>query len=94
MADYLLTNTFNADKIESERQMLLEQGVEEAELDDYLMVMDQVNPQTMLNALDWLKENYGSAEGYITEELGISEKQLETLRDMYLDEEAEYEAAA
>ena len=43
----------------------------------------------MLAALDWMKENYGSALGYITRELGVSEVEIERLRNQYLEGEAE-----
>ena len=85
MDDFLLTNTFNAELIESERQMLTEQGYSGEELDKLMKAMDEVDPQYMTNILGWLKENYGSVVGYITQELGVTEEQLETLRAKYLE---------
>ena len=85
MDDFLLTNTFNAELIESERNMLTEQGYSGEELDKLMKAMDEVDPQYMTNVLDWLKENYGSVTGYITQELGVTEEQLETLRAKYLE---------
>ncbi len=86
MEDFLLTNTFNAQLIEAERKMLIEQGYSGEELDRLMRAMDEVNPQYMINALDWLKENYGSVTGYITQELGVTSEQLETLREKFLDD--------
>ena len=85
MDDFLLTNTFNAELIESERKMLTEQGYAGEELDRLMKAMDEVDPQYMTNALDWMKKNYGSVTGYITQELGITDEQLEELRAKFLE---------
>ena len=94
LADFTLTNIYNEALIESERQMLSAQGVEGEEQETYLRLMDEVDAQYMINALDWMKDSYGSALGYISDELGIEEAQLETLRDRYLEEKTENENAA
>ena len=83
--DYILTNTFNAQRIEAERQMLMNMGVEGDELELLMTAMDQVNPQYMVNALDWMTENYGSALGYIVQELGMTEEKIQMLRDKFLE---------
>ena len=83
--DFMLTNTFNAALIESERKMLTEQGYSGEELDTLMKAMDEVDPQYMTNALDWMKGNYGSVIGYITQELGITDEQIHTLRAKYLE---------
>ena len=85
LADFMLTNTFNAERIEGERRMLAAQGVGEDEMETYMRAMDEVDPQYMVNALDWLKANYGSALGYIQTELDITDDELEALRDRYLE---------
>lgn len=85
MADFMLTNLFNARLIEGERQMLIEQGVAEDDMEIYMRAMDEVDPQYMINALEWLKANYGSALGYIQTELGVTNDELESLRDRYLE---------
>ncbi|MBR3326216.1 MAG: tyrosine-protein phosphatase [Atopobiaceae bacterium] len=84
MADFQLTNVFNAERIEGERKKLTEAGMEGEELESYLCAMDQVDPQYMTNALDWIKENYGSVKGYLTEELGVSEDELAQLQKKFL----------
>ena len=83
--DFMLTNTFNAKLIESERKMLIEKGYEGEELQTLMLAMDEVDFRYMQNALDWIKENYGSVKGYITKELGISDEQIEALKTMYLE---------
>ena len=85
MADYMLTNAFNAKLIESEREMLTARGISGDDLDRFMKAMDEVDPQYMINALNWLKENYSSVTGYITKELGVTEEQLDTLRARFLE---------
>ena len=85
MADYMLTNEFNADLIAEQRQQLLDSGVSEADLDGIMIARDQVFPQTMTNALDWMKENYGSVRGYITSELGVTDAEIAQLQDKFLE---------
>ena len=84
LKDYMLTNTYNADLISSERQMLIDQGYEGQELDRYMKAMDEVDIQYMVNALEWMKNNYGAVKGYITKELGLTEAQIEQLQTRYL----------
>ena len=86
MEDYLLTNIFNADLIEGQRKMLLSNGIKESELEKYMIVLDEVNPKLMNTLLSWLKENYGSPVGYIINELGISNGEIETLKSKFLEE--------
>lgn len=84
LADYMLTNEFNAELIEKERQQLLDAGVKEDELDGMMIAMNQVFPQVMTNALDWLKQEYGSVTGYLTQELGVTDAQIAQLQDKFL----------
>ena len=86
MEDYLLTNIFNADLIESQRKMLLSNGIKKPELEKYMIILDEVNPKLMNTLLSWLKENYGSPVGYIINELGISYDEIETLKSKFLEE--------
>ena len=84
MADYLLTNEFNAELIAQERQQLIDSGIKDEDLDTVMIGMDQVYPQTMANGLDWLKQTYGSVTGYITQELGVTQDQIAQLQDKFL----------
>jgi len=86
LADFLLTNTFNAALIEGERRMLAAQGIEGDELEALMHAMDEVDPQFMINALNWMKTTYGSALGYIRTELGVTDEEIELLREKYLEE--------
>ena len=49
-----------------------------------MKAMDEVDIQYMVNALDWMKNNYGSVKGYITRELGVTEAEIEQLQARYL----------
>ena len=83
--DYLLTNTFNAKLIEREQQGLLALGIPAEEIDKYMIGLDRVFPQTMQNALEHLRREYGSVWGYITKELGVGEAERRELRAKYLE---------
>ena len=83
--DYLLTNTFNAERIASQRKMLADHGVSEQDADRYMIVLDEVNPKLMTTLLSWLKENYVSPVGYIIDELGVSEDEIESLKAKFLE---------
>ena len=85
LQDYLLTNTFNASLIEKERAMLAPYKLSEEETQLYLSVMDYVNESFMRKALDWLKANYGSPLGYITQELGVTETDIAALKAKFLE---------
>lgn len=85
MADFLLTNEYNAALIAEERAYLIENGVGEDELDTFMKAMDQVYPEFMENAIHWMTETYGSPLGYITQELGVTEVDIQTLRDRFLE---------
>ena len=89
LRDYLLTNEFNAQKIAAERKMLTEAGFSLEKIELYLCAMDQVNVAFMRNALDWMRENYGSPEGYLTAELNLNAEKLALLRDKFLEKPTE-----
>ena len=85
MADFLLTNEYNAALIAEEREYLIENGVGEDELETYMKTMDQVFPEFMANAIQWMTETYGSPLGYITRELKVTEAEIQALRDKFLE---------
>lgn len=85
MQDYLLTNEYNAALIAEERAYLIENGIGEDELDEFMKTMDQVYPEFMANAIQWMTETYGSPMGYIMQELGVTEPQIQALRNKFLE---------
>ena len=62
-----------------------EEGIAEEDMDVYLSQMDQVNPGYMKNAITWMTDNYGSPLGYITQESGVTEEELNELRKKFLE---------
>ena len=85
MQDYMLTNIFNENLINKEKQMLAQYNLSDSEMKKYLSVMDQVDELYMQNALDYLKENYGSVKGYITKELGLTEADFTSLKNKFME---------
>ena len=85
MHDFLLTNEYNAALIAEERAYLIENGIGEDELDAYMKTMDQVSPEFMTNAIQWMTETCGSPLGYITRELGVTEAEIQVLQDKFLE---------
>lgn len=85
MADFMLTNEYNAALIAEEREYLIENGVGEDELETFMKSMDQVFPEFMENAIQWMTETYGSPLGYITQALGVTEAEIQALRDKLLE---------
>ncbi|MBQ6255430.1 MAG: tyrosine-protein phosphatase, partial [Clostridia bacterium] len=68
-----------------ERQYLIENGVGEDELETFMKSMDQVFPAFMENAIQWMTEAYGSPLGYITGALGVTDEDIQLLRDHFLE---------
>ena len=85
MSDFLLTNEFNAALIAEEREYLIENGATEDEVETFMKTMDQVYPEFMENAIQWMTETYGSPMEYITRELGVTEAEIQALREKFLE---------
>ena len=85
MADFLLTNEYNAALIAEEREYLIENGVGEEEIETFMKSMDQVFPEFMENAIRWMTETYGSPLGYINQALGVKEAEVQALREKFLE---------
>lgn len=82
--DYLLTNEYNAKRIESTRQFYISKGYDKAFTDTAVLVFDAVDGQFMKNAIEYLKKEYGSVTGYIRDGLGISQEDIDSLKEKYL----------
>lgn len=83
--DYMLTNIYNKDKIAKERKMLESFGELSSEkIERYLMAMDKVFESTMTSVIAHLKEQYGSVKDFIINELGVSDTEIEMLKDKFL----------
>ncbi len=58
MEDYLLTNEYNADKIESTKRFMLSNGLDDAYAEKAALVYDKVDERFMQTALVYLKQKY------------------------------------
>ncbi len=86
--DYMLTNVYNQKKIDEHREALrgslLTPEYQEIAMFGYGAVYEKY----MINALTAMEDRYGSTTGYISEELGVGEPELEELhRKFCLDME-------
>ena len=82
--DYLLTNTFNAPRINATRQHLESKGYDPALIEKAVVMYDAVNGQYMKNVLAFLKKNYGSVTDFIRGELHKSLSEINSLKEKYL----------
>ncbi len=82
--DYLLTNRYNAARIAGTKQHLHAAGYDDAFCEKAVLLFDGVDERYMRRALAFLNQRYGSVLGYIRDELGISDDEMDTLRAKYL----------
>lgn len=83
MEDYMLTNEYNASRIEGTKKYLRARGCDDALTEKAVLVFDAVDRSFMENAITFLKEKYGSVLGYIRSELNISEGDTQRLKEKY-----------
>ena len=84
VSDYLLTNTFNAKRIEGTRRYLKARGCDDALIEKAVIVFDAVDERFMRNAIAYLKKEYGSVVGYSRGGLMINQKEIDSLKEKYL----------
>ena len=82
--DYLLTNAFNARRIDGTTQELKAQGYDDAFIHKANLVLSSVDENVMRATIDYLKKEYGSVVGYIRDELNITDKEINSLKEKYL----------
>ncbi|MBP5718843.1 MAG: tyrosine-protein phosphatase [Abditibacteriota bacterium] len=86
MRDYLLTNTFNAEKLQAGREKLSGISLSQERRDIYLFTTaGGVFARFLENAMEDLESAYGSMEGYLSAELGIGPAERGILRRKYLE---------
>lgn len=83
MEDYMLTNEYNAPRIEGTKKYLKARGCDDALTEKAALVFDAVDRRFMENAIKFLKEKYGSVLGYISSELDISDEDIGLLKEKY-----------
>ena len=85
LTDYMLTNAYHAARIDAVRDGL-EAMLPSPELRDLaLFGAGAVFERYMTNALDAMAERCGSPTGYLTQVLGLDERQLALLRERFLE---------
>lgn len=84
ISDYLLTNEYNARRIAGTKQYLKAQGCDDALIEKAVIVFDAVDVRFMRNAITYLKKEYGSVVGYIRGGLGLSQTDINSLKENYL----------
>lgn len=84
IADYMLTNEYNAAQIEAVRQKTASYPMPPEKREALLFMCGAVVESYITNAIDTLNEKYGSVEGYLREELNVGSAELEALRNKYL----------
>lgn len=84
LADYLLTNEYNAAALDAVRKRVAAHPMPEERLDALLFMSGSVIEGYMVHAIEVLEERYGSVEGYLREELDVGEGEREQLRSAFL----------
>ena len=83
--DFMLTNDFYAGAAESARERYLALYPDDPEIADGLAALSGgVREEYLLTALDFLKTEYGSAEAFLREKIGLSDAETANLRTYYL----------
>ena len=85
IADYMLTNEYSSAQIEAARQKTAAYPMPPEKREALLFMCGAVVERYMVNAIDTLKERYGSVEGYLREELDTGSAELEELKNKYLE---------
>ncbi len=83
--DYLLTNDSYADLIAESEAKAAELGLTEDETKEYVGTAAAVYEDFLNLAIGSVKDVYGSVESYLTDGLGLSDDDIKTLRDKFLE---------
>lgn len=84
MQDFLLTNVANAEKIKSIEAELIKRGCEQSVVKDALS-MGGVDGDYFKASFDEIKSEYGSVIAYLNDVIGVSDEEIEQLKNMYLE---------
>ncbi|MBR1796987.1 MAG: tyrosine-protein phosphatase [Clostridiales bacterium] len=84
IADYMLTNDYNAAQIEAVRQKIASYQMPQKKLDALLFISGAVIERYMTEAIDTLNEKYGSVKEYMRVELDVDEEEIMQLCKKYL----------
>lgn len=84
MKDFLLTNDFNAERI----NYLVDETkkrTEDPKIIEGVHAQIGVEESYMQNMYDKIDKEYGSMDSYLKESIGLSDKDIQTLKDRYLE---------
>lgn len=84
MKDFLLTNEVYKDKISDLREELKNMGCDEKAVNEAQAIAG-VKGEYLTAAFDAVKSEYGSVQDYIKNQLGVSDEEIERLKNMYLE---------
>lgn len=83
-ADYLLSNAAYEEQGEKMKALAEENGLDEAAAKD-LLAIALVQLDYFHLAIDSVKEAYGSVDGYLHDGLGLTDEDIQILRDKFLE---------
>ena len=78
-----MTNIFLADEINAEVEKSRPYAENEEELND-VAINNGVSKDFLTNAFDYAEEEYGSMLELIKQRYGVTDEEIETLRNLYL----------
>lgn len=82
--DYLLTNVYNAQRIKETGRYMKAKGYDDAVIAKAILAFDAVDERYMRNAIAFLKKEYGSVIRFIRDGLHISQDEIDSLKEKYL----------
>jgi len=85
IADYMLTNEYNAARVETIRQKTSSYPMPPEKREALIFTCGAVVERYITNAIETLNEKYGNVRGYLCEELSVGNAELEKLRNKYLE---------
>ena len=83
--DYLLTNEFNRKEIEQTEKLFRSLGFDDYMCEKAVLAFSGVRDTFIKNLISHLKNRYKSVSGYINTALGVTGKDIETIRKKYLE---------
>ncbi len=84
LKDYLLSNEYNAERIQYAKEILAAKRPDPNTEKMMLFGMGAVYEEYLLASIRVLEKNYGSVEAYLEQELGVGPEEREQLRGKYL----------
>ena len=85
MNDFMLTNQYFEEEITSMRQNIGAYIQDERMMEGFIVASKGVAASYMRNAIDYIKENYGSIPGYVKAELGLTDADIMKLQTLYTE---------